>query len=97
MAGTKGHSGRKAYLEQKTVREICRLSAATLFHALRCDDPKIMPLDKKAELAKHFVLRVMPQKIESDGSLAPKTVIIIRAEDAKDLNANRLEANPVTL
>jgi len=57
------------------------MSASTIFHALRETNPEIMSLEKKAELAKHFVLRVMPQRIESDGSFAPKTIVLLRHEE----------------
>lgn len=78
----KGKAGRKPYLEDKTIQELCRLSASTVFHALRCTDPTIFSFEKKAELAKHFVLRAMPQKIESDGSFAPKTIVLCRNDKA---------------
>lgn len=90
MAGVKGRSGRRPYLQEKTIEQICRMSALAIYHALRSPDSEISK-EKKAELGKHFVLRVMPQKIESDGSLAPKTVVIIRAE-SNDVGS-RIQAN----
>lgn len=89
MAGVKGRSGRRPYLQNKTLEQICRMSASSVLHALRCRDENIFPYEKRVELAKHFVLKAMPNVIESDGSLAPKTIVLIRNDKALLESAQR--------
>ena len=81
MPGIKGRSGRKAHLEEKTIIQVLRLSAANIIRAFRSKD---IPLQFKAELGKHFVLKKIPTVIESDGSLAPKTIILMRDQKVDD-------------
>lgn len=58
-----GHSkaGRKAHLEDKTKEEIMRMSAATVLRALRS---KELSFEFRASLARDFVIKSMPTKIE---------------------------------
>ena len=81
MAGLKGHSGRKPHLEDKTKYEILRLSAATIFHAFRAPN-SIFSFERKVDLARDFVLKTIPTKIESDGSFAPIMIQLLRNEQA---------------
>lgn len=77
--GVRVGAGRKAHLEDKTIQTVLRLSAYNIIKALR--SPEI-PLQFKAELGKHFVLKKIPTVIESDGSFAPKMVMLVRNDKA---------------
>jgi len=66
MAGVRGRSGRKAMLDSKTVENVLRLSMATVLHALRAPEEKFS-YEKKVELARHLVVRSMPQNINFAG------------------------------
>ena len=70
MAGVKGRSGRKAHLEDRSTKEIVALSAKTIIEALspiKGSNLYELSLESRADIAKHFVLKCMPQKIEGEG------------------------------
>ena|SRR3990167_4038809 len=63
--GFRPGSGRKCHLEDQTAKRIVRLSSATILKALT---GRMKVSDEvKIDLAKHFVLKAMPTKIEGDG------------------------------
>lgn len=80
--GARVGAGRKAHLEDKTIETILRLSAYNIIKAFR--DASI-PQQFKAELGKHFVLKKIPTVIESDGSFAPKTIILQRTNEVLEI------------
>ena len=62
MAGGKRiGAGRKPHLEDKTAEMIVRMSAATILHALRS---KELDIEKRSEIARHFVLKAMPTVVD---------------------------------
>lgn len=77
--GKRVGAGRKCHLEDKTIQTILRLSAYNIIKAFR--SPEI-DQEFKAELGKHFVLKKIPTVIESDGSFAPKMVMLVRNDRA---------------
>lgn len=88
--GARIGAGRKAHLEDKTIETVLRLSASSIIKAFR--DP-LVDIKFKAELGKHFVLKKIPTVIESDGSFAPKTIVLLRNEKSILESAPRLENN----
>ena len=64
MAGVKGRSGRKPYLQEKTTEEILQLSAMTIIHALKDETLK---LEFRADLASKIYIKAMPSRIEGEG------------------------------
>ena len=82
QGGARIGSGRKAHIEDKTIETVLRLSAYNIIRAFR--SPEI-PLQFKAELGKHFILKKIPTVIESDGSFAPKTIILQRNQDVLEI------------
>lgn len=72
MAGKKGRSGRRGYIEEKTMKELLRLSASTIFKALRSSE---LTLKDKANLASEYIKRQVPLKTEEIGNIAPQTFI----------------------
>lgn len=86
--GARPGSGRKCHLADKTVETVLRLSAANIIRAFRS---KEIDLQFKAELGKHFVVKKIPTIVESDGSFAPKTIVLIRNEKALEQEKNRVE------
>ena len=79
MGGARVGAGRKAHLEDKTVQTVLRLSAYNIIKAFRSDK---ISLEFKAELGKHFVLKKIPTVLQSDGSFAPKMVMLVRNDRA---------------
>ena len=90
--GKREGAGRPPLLENKLAREIVSLSAHNIVKALS-EESTLKPIEK-AELSKHYILKSMPYFIESDGSFAPKTVVIMRND--KSLSENRIENAPAT-
>lgn len=86
--GPRANAGRKCHLEDKTIQDILRLSAANIIRAFRS---KEIPLQFKAELGKHFVLKKIPTVINSDGTFAPKTIILMRPDEQPIAIENRVE------
>lgn len=84
--GARVGSGRKAHVEDKTIEMILRLSAYNIIRAFR---DKAIPQTFKAELGKHFILKKIPTVIESDGSFAPKTIVLLRNEKSIELGSER--------
>lgn len=80
--GFRVNAGRKAHVESKTIETILRLSAYNIIRAFRSPE-----IDQKfkAELGKHFILKKIPTVIESDGSFAPKTIVLLR--NPEEVNA----------
>lgn len=81
-------AGRPLKLENQTIEKVKRLSAATLLKILR---DKNSDLDLRADISTKVFVKSMPQHISSDGSLAPKTVVILRNEKSVQLNESRAE------
>lgn len=89
LGGARVGAGRKAHIEDKTIETILRLSAYNIIRAFRSPE-----IDQKfkAELGKHFILKKIPTVIESDGSFAPKTIILQRPGETLEItnqNASR--------
>jgi hypothetical protein len=78
MAGTKGHSGRKTHYEEKLISELVNLSVKTCLEYLRDKDT---PKDKKAELAKHFAVKAIPNKVEGNLEISSLLGAIHKTED----------------
>lgn len=71
MAGTKGRSGRRAHYDEMLVTDVVNLSIKTIRDYLL--DPDI-PKKDKAEVARHFAVKAMPQKIEGTVDLVVQTI-----------------------
>ena len=67
MAGKKGCSGRKSHYDEMEIAEVVNLSISTIKSYLKNPD---VPLKDKAEVAKHFAVKAMPQKIEGNLDLS---------------------------
>lgn len=86
-------AGRKVSLENQTLEQIKRYSASTILKILR---DKTSDLELRADISTKVILKAMPSQVTSDGSFAPKTVIIMRNERSllansdsnKDQNVN---------
>lgn len=85
--GARVGAGRKAHLEDKTIQTILRLSAYNIIRYFRSPD---FTVKEKAELGKHFVLKKIPTVVESDGSFAPKTIVLMRNDKAIEENTEKL-------
>lgn len=73
MAGAKGRSGRKAHLEDRTIKEIINLSSSVVLQALKAT-PDEFPYEAKVELASRILIKAMPQKVEGEGNLLSAVV-----------------------
>ena len=82
--GKRLDSGRPAKFENKTIEQILRLAAVNVLRFLRSED---FTLKDKAELGSKFIIKRMPVALESDGSFAPKTIVLLRNEKAIEENA----------
>jgi len=71
MAGTKGRSGRKTHYDELAIAEVVNLSIKTCREYLQ---DMTIPIDKRAELAKHFAVKAMPQKIEGSLDLKVQSI-----------------------
>ena len=71
--GARLGAGRKVKLENVTKQTILRLSASTILKALRDSS---LDLQFRAALAKDFVLRQIPNKVEVDGELKQAVIFI---------------------
>lgn len=85
--GKRLDSGRPAKFENKTIEQILRLAAVNVLRFLRSD----ASLQDRAELGAKFIIKRMPVALESDGSFAPKTIILLRNEKSllEDTSADR--------
>jgi len=63
MPGVKGRSGRKSKREEIQSNELKELSIKTCREYLNSD----ASLERRVEIAKHFALKAMPNKIEGEG------------------------------
>jgi hypothetical protein len=66
MAGVSGRSGRKAKYEEWGVNELVQSSIKIVRQFLEDEE---QPLDKKADVACRFALKMMPDKVEHNHQL----------------------------
>ena len=83
MSGVKGRSGRKSKFDELQTYEVAEMSVKVVRDYLN----STAPLDKKVEVAKHFVLKAMPTKVEGEGLAGLQKVINI-IYDPKDKNGS---------
>lgn len=86
MAGVKGRSGRRPGLDDKTVQTISRLSAFYILHAFRAPEEKFS-YEKKVELAKTLVVRMLPQNVAFSGE-APLFQILMNPQSREGVQEN---------
>lgn len=86
MAGVKGRSGRRPGFDDKTVQFISRQSAFYIFAAFRAPEEKYS-FEKKVELAKTLVVRMLPQNVAFSND-APLFQILMNAKPADDVQPN---------
>lgn len=85
-------AGRKMKLENQTIENIKRCAASTILKILRDSDNKDTE-ELRADISTKVILKAMPSHITSDGSLAQKTIVLMRNE--KSVEANKaLECPP---
>lgn len=63
MPGVKGRSGRKSKFNELQTYEVAEMSIKVVRDYLN----STVPLEKKVEVAKHFVLKAMPTRVEGEG------------------------------
>ena len=80
--GARLGAGRKPHLEDKTIEQICRMSASSILHAFR--DPSIK-LEFKAQLGRDFIIRKMPSNVALKGELKNSVVFIANEAALKEL------------
>ena len=80
--GARIGAGRKPHLEDKTIEQICRMSASSILHAFRSPD---VPLQFKAQLGKEFIIKKMPSNLAIKGELKNSVVFIANEQALKDL------------
>lgn len=87
--------GRKGFYDEQMVKKIVDLSNKTIYEMM-LGIGRFAAIDDsvRIEIACRFALRAMPQKIESDGSFAPKTVVIVRSSETNAIS--RIEAHQLT-
>ena len=83
--GQRVGSGRKPHLQDKTKEQIMRYSASTILKALR---DKSLDLKFRADLAKDFVIKTIPNKIEVDGQLRSAVIFVTDERAIKELGIN---------
>ena len=83
--GARVGAGRKAHLQDKTAETIIRLSASTIIHALR---DKNLAIELRADIAKHFVLKAIPQASDEESNLRG-LIYIVNGERAGKLGENK--------
>lgn len=72
MAGKVGRSGRKAHLEDKSIEEIVKLSAKTVYDALQPDSQ--LSYEMRVELSSRIFMKAMPNRVESDNNLLTQLI-----------------------
>src|SRR3990167_3349834 len=78
MAGVKGRSGRKAFLDDKDTKEIIQMGLKACRDFFLSDTAT---LEAKADLGKHFVLRAIPQLVDVDAEGLATVINIIRVAE----------------
>jgi len=86
MAGVKGRSGRRPGLDDKTVQFISRQSAFYILSAFRAPEEKFS-YEKKVELAKTLVVRMLPQNVAFSGE-APLFQILMNPQSREGVQEN---------
>lgn len=86
MAGVKGRSGRRPGLDDKTVQFISRQSAFYILSAFRAPENKFS-YEKKVELAKTLVVRMLPQNLALSGD-APLFQILMNPASREGVQEN---------
>lgn len=87
MPGVKGKSGRKSKFEEDMLMEVCNLSVNTIRQFLL---DITIPVKLRVQIAKDFALRKVPTKLEGEGFSTQNIINIIRPEQNKEENANKV-------
>ena len=71
--------GRKAHLQDKQAEEIVQRSVTIILDAFERKD---VSTEIKIDLAKHFILKAMPQKVDTEGLIGHTIIHLIPNERA---------------
>lgn len=88
--GIKGHkAGRKGFYDEAMVKKIVNCSNSIVLETLEGKGVYAdIPVEVRVEIACRFSLKAVPQKLESDGSFAPKTIVLVRNDKALEESRN---------